>query len=115
MPDNSQARENAEAILKNIKELIKKKRTDQLYDLPLEISIRSDWHRPGEDGEDGEYLILLTTGGPACKIQGILEDSIPITADLYYQDWFTPWEPLFINATEVEKLLIFARLFYYGG
>jgi hypothetical protein len=81
---------------------------------PLEVSVRSDWHAPG-DGNDGsaEYLILLGTGGPATRIVGDLDMYYePCTAVLEVQDWGTPWTPY--HAADEDVLLRYARHFYYG-
>lgn len=40
----------------------------------LSVEIRSDWHTPGSEGEAGQYMILLCTGGPACRIVGDLNE-----------------------------------------
>lgn len=59
---------------------------------PLDVQVRSDWHTPGEQGENAEYYILLCTGGPAVRIVGDLDQyGRPDSARIEYQDWFTPW------------------------
>jgi len=69
---------------------------------PLEISVRSGWHSPGEENEADEYLVLLCTGGPAVRITGSLGAyGEPEDAKLEYQDWFTPWER-YCNTTSEE-------------
>ena len=60
--------------------------------------------------------ILLCTGGPAVRIRGDLGAySEPNTAELEYQDWFTPWERLPTDSADEEILLTYARSFYFGG
>lgn len=83
---------------------------------PLSIEVRSDWHAPGEPDLSSEYLILLCTGGPAVRITGELDEHRqPETAELQYQDWFTPWRPyLDMTDEEREALLSYARQFYFG-
>jgi hypothetical protein len=85
---------------------------------PLEISVRSDWHTPGDKDlrKPSEYLILLCTGGPAVRIIGDLnEHQEPESARLQFQDWFTPWEPLLpLEDGEHEALLTYAQQFYFG-
>jgi len=83
---------------------------------PLEVSVRSDWHTPGQDGDATEYMILLSTGGPACRIVGDLNDyGEPESAAIEYQDWFTPWERYgAITENEDQALLTYARCFYFG-
>ena len=87
----------------------------EIEDLPLEVLVRSGWHRPGEAMESEDYQILLATGGPAVRIVGTLNQwGEPETAKLQFQDWFTPWEELETSAEDVDALLTFARQFYYG-
>ena len=82
----------------------------------LSVEVRSDWHEPGGDSDPGEYCILLCTGGPAVRIRGDLAAySEPNTAELEYQDWFTPWERLPTDSADEEILLTYARSFYFGG
>ena len=40
---------------------------------PLSVLVRSGWHSPGEKMEAAEYEILLSTGGPATRIVGDLD------------------------------------------
>jgi len=83
---------------------------------PLSVEVRSDWHSPGaDDDECGEYNILLCTGGPAVRIVGDLNKwKEPESARLEYQDWFTPWENYYLNGNDEEKLVAYARCFYFG-
>src|SRR5690606_39861453 len=65
---------------------------EEIEGLPLEVTVRSGWRRPGEAMEPEEYQILLCTGGPAVRIVGYLgRYGEPTTAVLQYQDWSTPW------------------------
>ncbi len=81
---------------------------------PLEISVRSDWHSPGEKGEDNDFLILLCTGGPACRIRGELNNGEPCRAWLEHQDWGTPWTEYITTGDDHDALLTYARCFYFG-
>lgn len=84
---------------------------------PLSVEVRADWHTPGEDeNKPTEYCILLCTGGPAVRIIGDLDEhQQPDTANLEYQDWFTPWIKYYdTNEEEDEALLTYARQFYFG-
>src|SRR5690606_24208973 len=81
----------------------------EIEELPLEVTVRSGWRRPGEAMEPEEYQILLTTGGPAVRIVGTLNQwGEPETAKIQFQDWFTPWEELETSAEDAEALLTFA-------
>lgn len=82
---------------------------------PLEISVRSDWHAPGEEGEPDEFKILLTTGGPAVRIVGELDQyRQPCRAWLEYQDWFTPWTEYHGDNVDSDALLAYCQCFYFG-
>jgi len=60
-------------------------------------------------------MILLSTGGPAARIIGRLNDyNEPETATLQYQDWGTPWTTYPTTAENEYTLLQFAAFFYYG-
>lgn len=87
---------------------------ERINESPLEVVVRSDWYAPGsEQDKPSEYKILLSTGGPALRIIGDLDQyGQPETARLEYQDWFTPWEE-YTEADE-EYLLKWASNFYFG-
>lgn len=90
---------------------------DAARELPLEVAVRSDWFAPGSRSsiEVAEYLILLSTGGPAVQITGRLGDHCqPSTVDLQAQDWGTPWVGVPTTSEQDEALEWFAQLFYYG-
>ena len=81
---------------------------------PLSVQVRSDWHSPGEESEDSDFEILLCTGGPAVRIMGELDRwHEPSRAWMEYQDWFTPWVQF--HGADQDKLLEYARNFYFGG
>jgi len=81
----------------------------------LSVQVRSDWHDPGGDSEATEFQILLCTGGPAVKIEGDLgQYNEPESAEIYFQDWFTPWEALNLTSEEEEIVLEYCRCFYFG-
>jgi len=84
---------------------------------PLSVQVRSDWHTPGEEAPASEYEILLCTGGPAVRITGELTQyQEPETAQIEYQDWFTPWQRYCATTSEEdEALLTYARQFYFGS
>ena len=92
---------------------------EEIDEDPLSIEVRCDWRTPG-DGDDKptEYLILLTTGGPALRIIGDLNEYCePETAKLQWQDWGTPWNTIWKHETvdiDESVLLDYARCFYYG-
>lgn len=81
----------------------------------LAVEVRSGWHTPGEAVTPTEYKITICTGGPAVQIVGDLDRyGYPDTAEIQYQDWFTPWESLDLAGEEEEAVLAYARQFYFG-
>lgn len=89
---------------------------EAICDDRLSVLVRSDWHAPSSNAEDGrnaEFEILLCTGGPACRIRGDLDcNGQPDRAYLQYQDWGTPWTDY--HTEDMETLLDYARQFYFG-
>tara|TARA_Y100000114_G_scaffold151009_1_gene167152 strand:- start:29 stop:418 length:390 start_codon:yes stop_codon:yes gene_type:complete len=87
---------------------------DRITEMPLSVSVRSGWQRPGvNDQSPEEYELLMGTGGPAVRIYGRLDEhGRPRSAELQGQNWFTPWERTTVDQDE-EVLLQFAEYFYY--
>jgi hypothetical protein len=79
----------------------------------LSIDVRSGWGTPGTL-EPEEFQILLSTGGPALRIIGDLEDLSPTGARLEHQDWGTPWTQ-WRRDVDLEALEWFCNLFYFEG
>ena len=94
----------------------------------LSVMVRDGWRNPGEAlpscGAE-EFEILLTTGGPALRIIGELDDyGQANNARLEYQDWGTPWTRFSAyqedgvsiqEASAAESdVLTFAQCFYFG-
>lgn len=60
------------------------------------------------------YEILISWGGPACRITGRLnEHDEPETASLEYQDCGTPWTTCYLTTADENALLRYARQFYF--
>ena len=104
MSDN--AIQNAKAWLENIGEMVAAYNAandsldgaglDEAWDVinsaPLSVQVRSGWAAPGAPLKAEEYEILLSTGGPALRIiGGIDEGGEPHSWRLQWQDWGTPW------------------------
>ena len=96
---------------------------DEAYERILEdalnVEVRSAWHEVGGDATPSEFAILLTTGGPALRLRGELDEhSEPSRAWLEYQDWGTPWTELVTDAdgeaVQQRILLTYAKCFYFG-
>ena len=85
----------------------------RIYETPLSVEIRTGWYTPGSEPDSAdEYKILLSTGGPACQICGIVgEYGDPLTAIIQHQDWGTPWTDLYTDSDQDEALLWFASQF----
>ena len=89
---------------------------ERIQEDALSVQVRSDWHDPSSEGSEAtEFQILLCTGGPAVKIEGELgQYGEPESASIFYQDWFTKWEPLELSSEEEEIVLEYCRCFYFG-
>ena len=105
-----------------------------IHEDPLEIKMRSDWQTPGDRPLGGEFFILLSTGGPATRIFGELENYEPIKAVFQACDWFEQWRNVYLyeyeqmpndsnkpvvlhglSAEDIqEHLLTYCRCFYWG-
>jgi len=86
---------------------------EAIFNMPLKVAVRSDWVPPGTEMIPQEYCILLSTGGPACRIIG---DVAGTWARLEWQDWGSPWKRyLDENMNENEAaLLVFASFFNFA-
>jgi len=108
----SQAKAQYESILEMLAIEDDDERQKAIQEDPLEISVRSDWHEPGDDNVSMKYKILLCTGGPAVRIIGELDPyNQPETAELQHQDWFTDWETM--PDADEDKLLEYASYFWF--
>ncbi len=90
---------------------------EMIHEDPLSVMVRGGWREPGKPSEDSpeEYEILLSTGGPATRIRGKLNQyGEPETAGLEVQDWFVPWKEWRGDGWRAKTLLTYARCFYFG-
>ena len=79
----------------------------------LSVEVRGAWHTLGEPEILTDFNILLSTGGPATRIRGEIDQhGEPSRAWLEVQDWGTPWTQYF--DIEQDTLLTYARCFYFG-
>lgn len=83
---------------------------------PLSLQVRSGWYSLGEtDTTPEEFEILLSTGGPATRIVGELDEhGQPTRARLQAQDWFTVWTDYRDDAISQAQLLAYCNVFYFG-
>lgn len=96
---------------------------ERVQEMPLSVEVRSPWYVPGAKAEDtkpAEYNILLTTGGPALRVWGELDNyGQPDSAQLQMQDWGLPWREVWpCELAEMDEaratLMWFASQFYFG-
>lgn len=79
---------------------------------PLEIIVRSGWVAPGTKMVAEEALILLCTGGPACRIICDVDSSGELDRPrIEYQDWGTPWTEYFPTSDERSALELYVGCF----
>ena len=87
---------------------------ERIHEDALDFSVRSEWQNIGETLEPSEFMVLLCTGGPACRIVGELDQyKQPCRAWIEYQDWFTPWTEL-VDGVSHSDLLTYCQQFYFG-
>jgi len=98
---------------------------ERIEENALSVQVRSGWYGPGETTQAEEFEILLTTGGPALRIIGELDEYAQANnARLEFQDWGTPWTRFDVyketdndikecSAAESD-VLTFAQCFYFG-
>jgi len=80
---------------------------------PLSVEVREGWHSPGDPNGPEDFMVLLSTGGPALRLRGDLDQYCqPRRAWLEHQDWFKPWTQFF--GGDSDALLWFAGLFWFG-
>ena len=98
---------------------------ESILNSALSVEFRSGWTSNPEEMKPEEFKILLSWGGPACRIIGNLDQySQPTDIEIQYQDWGTPWESLQLNphyaglnvniTDDIEALKWFCSCFYFG-
>ena len=88
---------------------------ERIQEGPLSVEVRSGWYLPGGDSTPEEFNILLSTGGPALRLVGGLDEhGTPTRAYLQYQDWGTPWTDYYAGEGSDAVLLAYAQQFYFG-
>ena len=88
----------------------------EIQEYPLSVQVRSGWESLGAELEPAEFLIELSTGGPASRIVGELDQwQQPTRPRLQHQDWWKPWtEYLDATSAQGEALDWFCSQFYFG-
>ena len=93
--------------------------TEYVHERPLTVRVRSGWYAPGTpEQQPEEFEILLSTGGPACRIIGELDGGSVAWQSgcrpvMQQQDWFKPWAEISYDI-DTDALLWFCEQFYYG-
>jgi hypothetical protein len=129
------AEQNARAWMQSIREMVAKLSAekddheddldiqeaarDEIQQSVLSVQVRcTEWYSPGkfDPQRPDEFEILLSTGGPALRIFGDLDQhGEPENIKLQKQDWFTPWTDVFLEDDEDTKALdTFTQEFYFG-
>jgi hypothetical protein len=114
-PDEDEARELAELEEAAGDCADEDEARERIQEDPLSVQVRSGWYSPGEaDQKPEEFELLLSTGGPAVRILGELDEyGEPSRAWLEVQDWGTPWTHYFEPGVD-DMLLEYAGHFYFG-
>ena len=107
-------REEFDELLKAVGEYESREEVERrIEEGPLSVEVRSGWYAPGGSGDAEEFMILLSTGGPALRIIGDLDEYLnPTRCRLEYQDWGTPWTEW--TDADRDALEAWASLFYFG-
>lgn len=86
---------------------------DAMREAALSVEIREGWRSPGERAsmEPTEFQVLLSTGGPALRLIGELNDGDPARCWFEHQDWGTSWSRYFDQYGDAR--LWFASLFWW--
>jgi len=105
--------------VKGTPETLQEAITDYANEMPLSVLVRSGWYVPGtREQQPEEFEILLSTGGPACRIIGELDHGSVAWQSgcrpvMQHQDWFKPWTES-SYAIDTNALLWFCEQFYFG-
>lgn len=89
---------------------------ERIEESPLSVQVRDGWKNPGAESEGPEeFEILLSTGGPALRIIGELDEHLtPYRVQLQHQDWGTPWTDIRLTADDRKIVQAYCEVFYFG-
>lgn len=124
MNSKQQAKEQAEANLESIRDIIKKfqdaksapDRDDirkRIHEMPLGVKVSGN-ALAGKDIEPERYTITLTTGGPHVELIGDLDAKQGRPANAKLKAYSHNEEVARHGNPKNDKLLKFARMFYFG-
>ena len=113
---NLDNRDEYKALLEAAGECTSREDAEQrIHEDALSVEVRSGWAPIGDALNAEEYMILLTTGGPALRIRGELDgNGTPTRCWLEYQDWGTPWTEYHGQNADMGALLTYSQQFYFG-
>lgn len=80
---------------------------------PLSLQFRSGWVSPGDDMVPEEFELLLSTGGPAVRIIGEIENGCASSVRLQVQDWFKPWTDYYVTGEDREVIDAYCACFCF--
>lgn len=95
-------------------EIDEEKARERIHEAALEVTVRSGWESSASEFTAQEFCILITTGGPAVRIRGELDNGEPSRAWLEVQDWGTPWIEHVAMGEDHAAVMAYARQFYFG-
>ena len=89
-----------------------------IQESPLSVQVRGGWYDPCDPQTPRqapeEFEVLLSTGGPALRIIGELDEyGQSVGCKMQWQDWGTPWTD-YMNDSDENSLLKFCQQFYFG-
>ena len=86
---------------------------NRIMEDPLSLEFRSGWETDKTALEAREFCLLLTTGGPAVRIIGEIENGSPSNPQLQVQDWGTPWTDHLVNSADEATLQTYCEQFCF--
>lgn len=128
--DHKHEKDNARAWLAEIHRMTKalrdsadddeanEKARTEIHESVLSVQVRDGWRNVGEKSNGAEeFEILLTTGGPALRIRGELDegDEPKEYPSLQWQGWGSPWTPCdWLDTDDRQALHHFCSVFYFS-
>lgn len=110
-PDDAAELAELEAAAGNCKD--RDDAEQRILEDPLSLQFRSGWVSSREDMEPEEFELLLSTGGPAVRIIGEINNGKPCNPQLQVQDWFKPWADYNGDSDDEAALEAYCRCFCF--
>lgn len=114
-----QARAQVDSIVEMVRAMDRETDEDsareRIQEDALSVEVRSGWTTCGEELKAEEFMILLCTGGPACRLRGELNGhNEPCRVFVEHQDWGTPWTEYYPGRKALDACLRYAQQFFFG-